>query len=53
MKIYKKNIYTQTEYAKKIGVSQPRINQMIKENNTPNGTRIIVIQGAELIEEKR
>lgn len=41
------DLYTQTEYAKKIGVSQARINQMIKEKKL----KIVVINGAKLIKE--
>lgn len=52
MKIYKKNIYTQVEYAKLINKTPARVNQMIKNNELPNNTRILRIQGATLIEIK-
>lgn len=52
MKVIKPNIYTQSEYAKHIGKSQPRVNQMMKENNLPPNTRVLKINGAELIEVK-
>ena len=39
------DLYTQTEYAKKIGKSTPRVNQMIREGKL----NIVVVNGAELI----
>jgi DNA-binding XRE family transcriptional regulator len=38
-------LYTQSEYAKKIGVTRARVNQMIKEN----ALKIVVVNGATLI----
>jgi len=41
----RKDLYTQTEYAKKIGVTRARVNQMIKEQVL----KIVVVNGATLI----
>lgn len=41
----RKDLYTQSEYAKKIGVTRSRVNQMIKENVL----KIVVVNGATLI----
>jgi DNA-binding XRE family transcriptional regulator len=41
----RKDLYTQAEYAKKIGVSRARVNQMVKEKVL----KIVVIKGATLI----
>lgn len=41
----RKDLYTQSEYAKKIGVTRARVNQMIKENVL----KIVVVNGATLI----
>jgi DNA-binding XRE family transcriptional regulator len=41
----RKDLYTQSEYAKKIGVTRARVNQMIKEDSLKtlkvNGTTLI------------
>jgi DNA-binding transcriptional regulator YdaS (Cro superfamily) len=41
----RKDLYTQSEYAKLIGVSRARVNQMIKENTL----KIVLVNGATLI----
>jgi len=41
----RKDLYTQSEYAKLIGVSRARVNQMIKEN----ALKIVLVNGATLI----
>ena len=41
----RKDIYTQSEYAKLIGVTRARVNQMIKEGNI----KTLKINGATLI----
>lgn len=41
----RKDLYTQTEYAKKIGVSRSRVNQMIKEDLL----KVVIVNGATLI----
>ena len=41
----RKDLYTQTEYAKKIGVSQPRVAQMMKEGKL----EVLYVNGAILI----
>jgi len=41
----RQDLYTQSEYAKKIGVTRARVNQMIKENIL----KIVVVNGATLI----
>jgi DNA-binding XRE family transcriptional regulator len=47
-KEYRKDIYTQSEYAKKIGVTRARINQMINEGQlhtlTVNGATLIKVE---------
>jgi DNA-binding XRE family transcriptional regulator len=53
MKIYKKNIYTQAEYAKVIDLTPARVNQLIKDDELPDNTRILCITGATLIEIKK
>ena len=44
-KEYRQDVYTQAEYAKKIGVSRARVNQMINEGQL----HTLTIQGATLI----
>lgn len=43
----RKDLYTQSEYAKLIGISQPRVSQMIKEGKLNvvhvNGTILIKV----------
>lgn len=41
----RQDLYTQSEYAKKIGVSRARVNQMIKEKQL----KVVIIKGATLI----
>lgn len=41
----RQDLYTQSEYAKKIGVSRARVNQMIKEKLL----KVVIIKGATLI----
>ncbi len=41
----RQDLYTQTEYAKKVKLSQPRIAQMIKEGVL----NVVVVNGATLI----
>jgi len=41
----RKDLYTQSEYAKLIGVTRARVNQMIKENTL----KIVLVNGATLI----
>lgn len=41
----RKDLYTQSEYAKKIGVTRARVNQMIKENLL----KTVLVNGATLI----
>ena len=41
----RQDLYTQTEYSKKIGVTQARVNQMIKEGKV----KTVLINGATLI----
>jgi len=41
----RKDLYTQAEYAKKIGVSRARVNQMIKSKDL----KVVVVNGATLI----
>ncbi len=41
----RKDLYTQTEYAKKIGVSQPRVAQMMKAGEL----NVVFVNGAVLI----
>lgn len=47
MKEFRKDLYTQAEYAKKIGVSRARVSQMVKSGDlktiTINGTILIKI----------
>jgi DNA-binding XRE family transcriptional regulator len=43
----RKDLYTQSEYAKKMGVSRARINQMIKSES--NDLKTVQINGAVLI----
>lgn len=41
----RQDLYTQAEYAKKIGVSRARVNQMIKEKSL----KVVQIKGATLV----
>lgn len=41
----RQDLYTQAEYAKKIGLTPARVNQMIKEKRL----KVVVINGATLI----
>jgi DNA-binding XRE family transcriptional regulator len=41
----RQDLYTQSEYAKKIGVTRARVNQMIKEKLL----KVVIIKGATLI----
>jgi len=41
----RQDVYTQAEYAKMIGVTRARVNQMIKEGEV----KILKVQGATLI----
>lgn len=41
----RQDLYTQSEYAKKIGVSQPRVAQMMKEGKLS----VLFVNGAVLI----
>lgn len=41
----RKDLYTQSEYSKKINVTRARVNQMIKEGSV----KIVLINGATLI----
>lgn len=41
----RQDLYTQSEYAKKIGVSRARVNQMIKEKLL----KVVVVNGATLV----
>ena len=41
----RKDLYTQSEYAKKIGVTRSRVNQMIKEDLL----KVVIVNGATLI----
>jgi len=45
LKIDRTKLYTQSEYAKKIGVSRSRINHMVKADQL----KIVIINGARLI----
>ena len=45
LKIDRTKLITQNEYAKKIGVSRARVNQMVKDDNL----KVIEIKGATLI----
>jgi len=45
MKEIRTDLYTQSEYARKIGVTHARVNQMIKEGKL----KVVVIKGATLI----
>jgi len=44
-KEFRKDLYTQSEYAKLIGVTRARVNQMIKEESL----KIVMVNGATLI----
>lgn len=44
-KYYRKDLYTQSEYAKVIGVTRMRVNQMIKEGKL----NTVTINGATLV----
>lgn len=41
----RKDLYTQSEYSKRIGVSRARVNQMIKEGSL----KTVLVNGATLI----
>ena len=43
----RKDLYTQTEYAKKIGLTPARVNQLIKEGKL----KTVTIKGAILVKE--
>ena len=45
LKIDRRKLFTQAEYAKYIGVTRGRVNQMIKENKL----KVVEIRGAKLI----
>lgn len=45
IKEIRQDVYTQSEYAKKIGVTRARVNQMIREGQV----RILKVNGATLI----
>ena len=45
LKVDRSKLYTQTEYAKKIGVTKSRVNQMITEGKL----KIVTINGGKLI----
>ena len=45
VKEIRRDIYTQSEYAKKIGVTRARVNQMINEGTL----KTLVVNGATLI----
>ncbi len=45
LKVDRSKLYTQTEYAKKIGVSRGRVNQMITEGKL----KVVKINGGKLI----
>jgi hypothetical protein len=45
------NLYTQAEYARKVGSKRCWINQQVKAGNVPN-CRVVKINGAKLIEIK-
>ena len=47
LKIDRSKLYTQTEYAKKIGLSKARVNQKIKAGEI----KVIKIKGATLVYE--
>jgi len=47
LKVDRTKLYTQSEYAKKIGVSRARVNQMIKEGLL----KVVTINGAVLVHE--
>lgn len=45
LKIDRTKLYTQSEYAKKIGVSRARVNHMIRDNKL----KVVEIKGAKLV----
>ena len=45
LKVDRTKLYTQSEYAKKIGVSRARVNHMIRDNLL----KIVEIKGARLV----
>lgn len=50
--IHKPNLYTQKAFAKLVKLTPARINQMVKEDNLPDNTRLINIKGGFIIEVK-
>lgn len=51
--IHKPNLYTQKAFADYVELTPARVNQMVKEDNLPDGTRLIKIKGGFIIEVKK